>query len=102
MTRRLIARLHDGSEHEVVLNCDVEQGIANIIGTSHRHWIDVTNGKIRHESVAALLIVEDDPDLAINELLRDLHARGGATLEEVRRELERRGIELPVKSRTRS
>lgn len=82
-----------------MLNCEVEKGLSNLIGTTHRQWIDVTNGKVRHESVAAFLIVEDDPDLAINELLRDLHARGGATLEEVRRELERRGIELPVKSR---
>jgi hypothetical protein len=41
-------------------------------------------------------------DRAINELLRELHARGGGTLEEVRRELERRGIELPETSPTRS
>jgi hypothetical protein len=96
---RLIARLADGSEHEVkVASGDPEQTIQYLVKTD-RTWVDVIGGVVRYESIVALLIVEgstdSDRDQAITELLRDLHARGGGTLEEVEHELELRGIELP-------
>jgi len=71
---------------------------------SDRRWVGVIGGSVRYDSIVALLIVEepaeDDRDRAINELLRDLQARGGGTLKEVKRELERRGIEIPETTRS--
>ena len=63
-----------------------------------RRWVEVIGGSVRYDSIVALLIVEkstdEDRDRAINELLRDLQTKGGGTLEEVRRELELRGIQI--------
>jgi hypothetical protein len=96
---RLIARLTDGSEHEVkVASGDPEQTIQYLVKTDRR-WVEVIGGSVRYDSIIALLVVEEptaeDRDRAINELLRDLQARGGGTLEEVEHELELRGIQLP-------
>jgi len=100
MRARLIARLFDGSEHEVKLISADPEGVLGSLIKSDRRWVAVHGGSVRYDSIVALLIVEepaedDDRERAINELLRELHARGGGTLEEVRRELERRGIEVP-------
>jgi len=101
MTGRLIARLFDGSEHEVkLIYGNPEAVLKSLTKTQDRQWVEVIGGSVRYDSIVALLIVEetaedDDREQAINELLRDLQARGGGTLEEVRRELERRGLEVP-------
>jgi hypothetical protein len=103
MPRRLIARLFDGSEHEVkLISANPEAVLETLTKTQDRRWVAVIGGSVRYDSIVALLIVEepaedDDRDRIINELLRELHARGGGTLTEVRRELERRGIEIPEK-----
>ncbi len=103
MPARLIARLFDGSEHEVkLISADPEAVLESLI-KSERRWVAVTGGSVRYDSIVALLIAEesaedDDRERAVNELLRELHARGGGTLEEVRGELERRGIEVPEKT----
>ena len=99
MPARLIARLFDGSEHEVKLISGNPEAVLDGLTKSDRRWVAVIGGSVRYDSIVALLIVEepaeDDRDRAINELLRDLQARGGGTLKEVKRELERRGIEIP-------
>ncbi len=94
---KLIARLFDGSEHEVRLFSGDPEGALKSLTKSDRRWVDVVGGSVRYEHIVALLIVdepagEEDHDRAINELLRDLQSRGGGTVEEVARELERRGI----------
>ena len=99
MPARLIARLFDGSEHEVRLISANPEAVLETLTKSDRRWVTVIGGSVRYDSIVALLIVEepaedDDRERAIDELLRELHARGGGTLEEVRRELERRGIEV--------
>lgn len=98
MPARLIARLFDGSEHEVkVASGDPEHALQQLMKTDRR-WVEVIGGSVRYDSIVALLIVEkstdEDRDRAINELLRDLQTKGGGTLEEVRRELELRGIQI--------
>lgn len=103
---RLIARLTDGSEYEVkVASGDPEQTIKYLV-TTDRRWVEVVGGSVRIDSIVALLIVEEptgeDRDRAISELLRDLHSRGGGTLDEVRHELELRGIEITEPTRTGS
>jgi len=104
MPARLIARLFDGSEHEVKLTSGNPEAVLEVLTKSDRRWIAVIGGSVRYDSIVALLIVEepaeDDRDRAINELLRDLQARGGSTLKEVKRELERRGIEIPETTRS--
>jgi len=95
---RLIARLSDGSEHEVKMGSgDPEQARQYLVKTDRR-WVDVVGGSVRYDSIVSLLIVEEstdeERDRAINELLHDLQKRGGGTLEEVRHELEVRGIEI--------
>jgi hypothetical protein len=97
---KLVARLHDGSEYAVDVSAKTpEEALARFTRPDIRaEWIDVEDGRVRHAAVAAFLIRQEDRDAAINELLRELHARGGGTLEEVQGELERRGIELPEKS----
>jgi hypothetical protein len=105
MPRRLIARLFDGSEHEVkLISANPEDALKNLTKTQDRRWIEVVGGSVRYDGIVALHIVEDSPaedqERAINELLRELHARGGGTVEEVRRELKRRGIEVPQTERT--
>lgn len=94
MAQKLIARLHDGSEHVVQLQSgNAEEALERLTGPQHRaQWLNIENGSVRYESVVAFYIVEEDPDEVINQLLRELRTRGGGTLEEVRRELERRGI----------
>lgn len=103
MPARLIARLFDGSEHEVKLISADPEAVLESLTKSDRRWVAVIGGSVRYDSIVALLIVEepaeDDQKRAINELLRELHARGGGTLEEVRGELERRGIEVPEETR---
>ena len=103
---RLIARLSDGSEHEVkVSSGDPEQTIQYLVKTDRR-WVEVIGGSVRYDGIIALLIVEEttgeDRDRAINELLRDLQAKGGGSLDEVRHELELRGIEITESTRTGS
>lgn len=104
MRARLIARLFDGSEHEVKLISGNPEAVLDGLTKSDRRWVAVIGGSVRYDSIVALLIVEepaeDDRDRAINELLRDLQARGGGTLKEVKRELERRGIEIPETTRS--
>lgn len=104
MPARLIARLFDGSEHEVKLISGNPEAVLDGLTKSDRRWVAVIGGSVRYDSIVALLIVEepaaDDRDRAINELLRDLQARGGGTLKEVKRELERRGIEIPETTRS--
>ncbi len=104
MPARLIARLFDGSEHEVKLISGNPEAVLEGLTKSDRRWVAVIGGSVRYDSIVALLIVEepaeDDRDRAINELLRDLQARGGGTLKEVKRELERRGIEIPETTRS--
>ena len=104
MPARLIARLFDGSEHEVKLISGNPETVLEGLTKSDRRWVAVIGGSVRYDSIVALLIVEepaeDDRDRAINELLRDLQARGGGTLKEVKRELERRGIEIPETTRS--
>ena len=104
MPARLIARLFDGSEHEVKLISGNPEAVLDGLTKSDRRWVAVIGGSVRYDSIIALLIVEepaeDDRDRAINELLRDLQARGGGTLKEVKRELERRGIEIPETTRS--
>lgn len=104
MPSRVIARLFDGSEHEVKLTSANPEAVLESLTKSDRRWVAVVGGSVRYDSIVALLIVEepaedDDRDRAINEVLRDLQARGGGTLEEVTRELERRGIEIPETTR---
>ena len=104
MPARLIARLFDGSEHEVkVASGSPEHALQHLVKTDRR-WVDVVGGSVRYDSIVALLIVkertDEDRDRAINELLRELRARGGATLEEVKHELELRGIEVTEPTRT--
>ena len=101
---RLIARLFDGSEHEVRLFSGDPEGALKSLTKTDRRWVDVVGGSVRYEHIVALLIVdepagEEDDDRAINELLRDLQSRGGGTVEEVARELERRGITTSETSR---
>ena len=94
MGKELIARLHDGSEYVVKVYSEVDAALEQLTRPGdHRTWLDVEAGKIRYEAVAAFFVVEQDSERAINELLRELAARGGGTMEEVRRELDRRGIE---------
>lgn len=104
MPARLIARLFDGSEHEVKLISGNPEAVLDGLTKSDRRWVAVIGGSVRYDSIVALLIVEkpaeDERDRAINELLRDLQARGGGTLKEVKRELERRGIEIPETTRS--
>ena len=104
MPARLIARLFDGSEHEVKLISGNPEAVLDGLTKSDRRWVAVIGGSVRYDSIVALLIVEEpgeaDRDRAINELLRDLQARGGGTLKEVKRELERRGIEIPETTRS--
>ena len=104
MAAKLIARLFDGSEHEVKLISGSPEAVLDGLTKSHRRWVAVIGGSVRYDSIVALLIVEepaeDERDRAINELLRDLQARGGGTLKEVKRELERRGIEIPETTRS--
>lgn len=106
MPARLIARLFDGSEHEVKLISGNPEAVLDGLTKSDRRWVAVIGGSVRYDSIVALLIVEepaeddDDQERAINELLRDLQARGGGTLKEVKRELERRGIEIPETARS--
>ena len=105
MAARLIARLFDGSEHEVKLISGNPEAVLEGLTKSERRWVAVIGGSVRYDSIVALLIVEepaedDDQERAINELLRDLQARGGGTLKEVKRELERRGIEIPETTRS--
>lgn len=105
MPARLIARLFDGSEHEVKLISGNPEAVLEGLTKSERRWVAVIGGSVRYDSIVALLIVEepaedDDQERAINELLRDLQARGGGTLKEVKRELERRGIEIPETTRS--
>ena len=105
MPARLIARLFDGSEHEVKLIGGNPEAVLEGLTKSDRRWVAVIGGSVRYDSIVALLIVEepaedDDQERAINELLRDLQARGGGTLKEVKRELERRGIEIPETTRS--
>ena len=100
MAKKLIARLFDGSEHEVTLSAsDAEDVLKRLTDPARAKWIDVEDGSVRYDSIVALQIVEEDADRDINELLLELHARGGGTLEEVTRELERRGIEVSQESR---
>jgi hypothetical protein len=95
VAQKLIARLADGSEHLVKHAGSPEDGLKRLTGTERRgEWLDVENGRVRYDSVVGFHVVDRDQDRAINDLLRELHARGGATLVEVTRELERRGIEL--------
>ena len=100
---RLVARLFDGSEHEVKVTSTAEHALQYLVKTD-RKWVDVVGGSVRYESIIALLIVEertdDDRDRAVNELLRELRARGGGTQEEVKHELELRGIEVTEPTRT--
>jgi hypothetical protein len=100
MARKLIARLHDGSEYVVTIRTgSAEEGIKRFTRPDRRdEWVDVEGGRVRYAAVAAFLIREEDRNTAINELLRELYARGGGTLDEVRRELERRGVDLPEKT----
>lgn len=104
MPARLIARLFDGSEHEVKLISGNPEAVLDGLTKSDRRWVAVIGGSVRYDSIVALLIVEepaaDDRDRAINELLRELQARGGGTLKEAKRELERRGIEIPETTRS--
>ncbi len=104
MPARLIARLFDGSEHEVKLISGNPEAVLEGLTKSDRRWVAVIGGSVRYDSIVALLIVEepaaDDRDRAINELLRELQARGGGTLKEAKRELERRGIEIPETTRS--
>jgi hypothetical protein len=82
---------------------DPEHALRHLMDTDRR-WVDVVGGSVRYDSIVALLVVEEsrdeDRDRAITELLRDLQARGGGTLEEVRRELELRGIEISEPTKT--
>lgn len=110
MPARLIVRLVDGSEHEVNLISGDPEEILEGLAKSDRKWVAVIGGRVRYDSIVALLIVEepviveepaedDDPDRAITELLLELRARGGGTLEEVRRGLERRGLGVPEETK---
>ena len=76
---------------------DPEQARQYLVKTDRR-WVDVVGGSVRYDSIVSLLIVEEstdeERDRALNELLHDLQKRGGGTLEEVRHELEVRGIEI--------
>jgi hypothetical protein len=95
MAQKLVVRLPDGSEHVVKHAGTPEDALKRLTGTERRgEWLDIEEGRVRYESVVAFHVVDEDQDRAINELLRELHARGGATLAEVTRELERRGIEV--------
>jgi hypothetical protein len=99
MARKLIARLPDGSEHVVKHAGSPEDALKRLTGTERRgEWLDVEDGRVRYDSVVGFHVVDEDQDRAINELLRELHARGGATMAEVTRELERRGIDVPERS----
>jgi len=102
---RLIARLFDGSEHEVKLFSGDPEGALKSLMKTDRRWVDVIGGAVRYDHIVSLLIVEEpapekDHDQAINELLRDLQAKGGGTLHEAQLELERRGIAIPETSRS--
>jgi hypothetical protein len=100
VAQKLIARLADGSEHAVKHAGTPEDALKRLTGTERRaEWLDVENGRVRYDSVVGFHVVDHDQDRAINDLLRELHARGGATLAEVTRELERRGIELEPAAR---
>jgi hypothetical protein len=104
MPARLIARLFDGSEHEVKVISGNPEAVLEGLTKSHRRWVEVIGGSVRYDNIVALLLVEEpaeeDRDRAITKLLRDLQARGGGSLEEVELELERRGIEIPERSRS--
>jgi hypothetical protein len=97
MAHKLIARLADGSEHVVKHAGTPEDALKRLTGTERRaEWLDVENGRVRYDSVVGLHVVDhddEDDDRVINELLHELHARGGATLAEVTQELERRGVQ---------
>jgi hypothetical protein len=96
MAQKLMARLPDGSEHVVKHAGSPEVALKRLTGTERRgEWLDVEDGRVRYDAVVGFHLVDEDQDRAINELLRELHARGGATLAEVTRELERRGIAVP-------
>ena len=105
MPRRLIARLFDGSEHEVnLISVNPEDALRNLTKTQDRRWVDVIGGSVRYDSIVALRIVEetddeDERERAINVLLRELRGRRGGTLTEVRRELERLRTEAPRNTR---
>ena len=104
MPARLIARLSDGSEHEVKVISGNPEAVLDGLTKSRRRWVEVIGGSVRYDNIVALLLVEEpakeDRDRAITKLLRDLQARGGGSLEEVELELERRGIEIPERSRS--
>ena len=103
MPARLIARLFDGSEHEVKVIGGNPEAVLEALTKSHRRWVEVIGGSVRYDNIIALLLVEEsvekDRDRAITKLLRDLQARGGGSLEEVELELERRGIEIPERTK---
>ncbi|HXF98148.1 MAG TPA: hypothetical protein VNJ46_06000 [Gaiellaceae bacterium] len=94
MAQRLIARLRDGAEYVVrVRHGTPAEALESLTRAGeHRPWLDVEGGRVRYDAVAAFLLADDRAERELGELLLELHRRGGATLEEVRRELARRGI----------
>ena len=59
MPRRLVARLFDGSEHDVKLLSGDLEGVLNNLTKTDRRWVEVIGGSVRYDSIVALLLVED-------------------------------------------